>query len=62
MIRHRYHLFLKQGDSEFGREIELSTDEPIKHLINWVADQYEFKAIVKKIWWLRDDGAEEQIY
>jgi hypothetical protein len=62
MSSRRYRLILKQGGKAFDREIELNSDEPIKHVINWAADEYEFKAIVKEIWWLRNGGAEERIY
>ncbi len=61
MSTRRYRLILKDKGKEFSREINLNNDGPVVYFLNWVEGEYGFETTIKEIWWLRDDGVEEQI-
>jgi hypothetical protein len=62
MTEKRYKLFMNVRGQKVVRELTLKTDEPVVYILNWLEDEYEFSASLKKVYWLRDDGIEEQIY
>jgi hypothetical protein len=43
------------------REVVLASERPVEDILNWLEDEYDFHAFPKKIYVVRDDGAEEQI-
>lgn len=61
MSTRRYRLVLKEKGKKFTREVKLNNDDPIVYFLNWVEDEYGFETTIKEIWWLREDGVEEQI-
>lgn len=61
MSEARYRLHLNVRGKDVQREIMLESDQPVIDILNWLEDEYEFRANLKKVYLLRDDGAEEQI-
>lgn len=57
----RYRLHLIVRGKALQQEITLDSEDPIVDILNWLEDVYEFKANLKKVYLLRDDGVEEQI-
>ena len=62
MTEARYRLHLNVRGEPIVREIMLASPEPIKDTLNWLEDEYDFTANLLKIYLLREDGVEEQIY
>jgi hypothetical protein len=58
----RYRLHMTVRGDVVVRDIVLNSEKPIIDILNWVEDEYEFKATLKKVYLLRDDGVEEQVY
>ncbi|HYD88661.1 MAG TPA: hypothetical protein VEA80_14395 [Vitreimonas sp.] len=62
MTETRYRLHLSVRGETIVREIVLDSSEPTKDILNWLEDEYAFHANLKKVYLLRADGVEEQIY
>jgi len=58
--RYRLHFVLDRRLHE--RERALDSENPVVDLLNWLADEYDERAKMKKIFVLHRDGSVEQIY
>jgi hypothetical protein len=58
----RYRLHLEIRGKLVVREVMLKSAEPTNDILNSLDGEYEFRANLKKVYLLRADGVEEQIY
>lgn len=57
----RYRVTFTFKGELLAREIAIESDRPAHDIHSWLEGEYEFRASLKKIYWLREDGVEEQI-
>ncbi len=62
MTASRYRLILVVRNQPVTRDIMLESDNPVVDILNWLEDEYEFRANLRKVYLVRNDGVEEQIY
>jgi hypothetical protein len=62
MTAQRYRLHFNLRGAAVERELMLDSQTPVVDLLNWLGDEYEERAKMKKIFVLHLDGSEEQIY
>ena len=62
MTEARYRLHLKVRDKPMMREVMLDSEQPVIDILNWLEDEYDFHANLKRMYLIRDDGVEEQLY
>lgn len=62
MKESRYRLRIKIGVLTTQRDIMLASNQPVIDILNWLEDEYDFRARLKKAYLVRDDGSEEQVY
>lgn len=61
MTERRYRVIFSVKGQLLMREVTLESDKPTHDIHYWLEEEYEFRANLKKIYWLRDDGVAEQI-
>lgn len=61
MSKRRYRVIFTVKGERLTREIMLDSEKPTHDIHYWLEREYEFRANLKKVYWLRDDGVEEQI-
>ena len=62
MTEARYRLHLSVRGNAISRDVMLDSEQPIVDVLNWLEDEYEFHANLKKIYLIHEDGVEEQLY
>ena len=61
MSERRYRIIFTVKGEPLTREILLESEKPIHDIHYWLEGEYEFRANLKKIYWLREDGVAEQV-
>ncbi len=62
MSEARYRIVFRIDDRLVTRDVLLDSDEPIADIMTWLDEEYDYRPKLKKVFLLRDDGVEEQIY
>ena len=62
MREERYRIVLRVDANNVDREIMLESGQRIIDILNWLEDEYDFSAKLKKVFLCRADGVEDQIY
>lgn len=57
-----YRIVFNKGGELLTRKVALQSAQAVADLRNWLDDEYDYAASLKKAYWLRNDGVEEQIY
>ena len=61
MSERRYRVVFTVNGKLWTHEIMLESEKPTHDVHYWLEQEYEFRANLKKIYWLREDGVAEQI-
>ena len=62
MSERKYRLTILIDGTQTTRDVMLDSPQPVIDILNWLEDECDFRAKLKKVFVLRDDGVEEQIY